>query len=74
MPVKRNLDEGIVIGEETERVSQEEYRNWVELYGKEEADKLAAMTQEDWDNVELPQEVLDVLNQMDDSDFIVEEE
>lgn len=68
MPVKRNLDEGFVVGDETKRVTEEMYKSWVDLYGKEEADNLASMTQEDWDNVEFPPEVQKVLDELDDEE------
>lgn len=66
MPVKRNLDEGIIIGEEVAKAKRDEYKDWVARYGKEEADKLASMTQEDWDNVELPQDILDALDEIEE--------
>ncbi len=64
MPVKRNLDEGFVVGDESSRAKRREYDSWVKSYGKEEADKLNAMSQEDWDNVEFPPEVQDVINEI----------
>ena len=73
MPVKRNLDEGIVIGSETEKSNRSEYKDWVNRYGKEEADKLASMTSEDWDAVELPQEILDALDEIESKEIGLED-